>query len=440
MNWEGFQKISRKKESRQVKDTIYDVMISQPYIKIYYLICCLLCLVVLIDQICVSKNIFNFSASTYERVLDTNSQSNSYANIIQSYITDFGIYSKAQRKGRTSYLGKNREHSFPLITVDGFRMMADIIVDEPTSEQADSNSFLDYQSKSACESVGRNLNLGKQQVVVLFINSKQVLPFFSSGCFESIPISIVLITHNGDEDQPSDGNSRYLDQPNLVHWFAQNCDRVHDKLTCIPIGIENRQWGPPSIVGSHGSMPELLLGMMATRMPAYSASELSETARRDQSYQHTWSYFPGKTHISRDDVISILEKINPHWIRTNGSSNGERYFVTEYYRNVIQYVAMVCPRGNGRDTVRAWESLYLGRVIITLHSPADKLWDGLPVVLLDSWEELPNAENEILYCSHCRIIAGYLYFNSTCSSLINKSIFLNPNLTVLKYSLYDIPH
>jgi hypothetical protein len=128
------------------------------------------------------------------------------------------------------------------------------------------------------------LNFRTQQAVVLFITSNQVLPFFSSGCFESILIPVVLITHNGDEDQPSDGNAQYLDHPNLVHWFAQNCDRVHEKLTCIPIGIENRQWGPPSDVGSHGSMPELLLGMMATRMPAYDASELSETIRIDRAF------------------------------------------------------------------------------------------------------------------------------------------------------------
>ena len=125
-------------------------------------------------------------------------------------------------------------------------------------------------------------------------------------------------------------------------------------------------------------------------MPAYTARELAFTARKDKTYEHTWAYFPRKTHNSRNDLISVLEKSSPHWIRTSGAHDVDKYFVTDFYRNVLQHVAIVCPRGNGRDSHRAWESLYLGRVIITLHSSADKLWDGLPVVLLDSWVGVMN--------------------------------------------------
>ncbi len=94
--------------------------------------------------------------------------------------------------------------------------------------------------------------------------------------------------------------------------------------------------------------------------------------------------------------MSILNSSNPRWLRTSGAPDGGKYFVTDFYREILQHVAIVCPRGNGRDSHRAWESLYLGRVIITLHSPADKLWDGFPVILLNSWEELSMHENEIL--------------------------------------------
>lgn len=316
-------------------------------------------------------------------------------DIIQSYITDFGIYSIAQRSGRSSFLGKNREHSFPLITGDGFRMIADHIIDEPSSIPNEFSSLFEWQSKNACESAGRDLHLDNGQAFVLFIRNSLVRPFFASDCFESISVPIVLITHNGDEDQPTDENARYLDHPKLVHWFAQNCDRVHAKLTCIPIGIENRQWGPPTDGGTHGSMPELLLGMMAARLPSYTASDLASIAREDRSFKHTWAFF-GKTHVSRDNVISALESLEIQWIRTSGAPDGGKYFVTEYYRNVLQHVAIVCPRGNGRDSHRVWESLYLGRVVVTLHSPADSLLDGFPTILLDSWDDLITIEKNIL--------------------------------------------
>jgi len=347
---------------------------------------------------CWNSNQINFEQLTTfsNNTLNEQETRQHFEDVVQSYVSDFGFYSRAQRVGRTSFLGKNREHSLPLITGDGFRMMSDLFIDEPSNDHSDKASLFEWESKTSCESAGQSLNLNKGQAFLLFIRNYLVRPFFASGCFERITVPVVLITHNGDEDQPSDENAPYLDHLNLIHWFAQNCDRVHEKLTCIPIGIENRQWGPPSNEGTHGSMPELLLGMMASRMPAYTSRELALMARKDKTYQHTWAYFPRKTHNSRNDLTSILETSTPHWIRTSGAPDGGKYFVTDFYRNVLQHVAIVCPRGNGLDSHRAWESLYLGRVIITLHSSADKLWDGLPVVLLDSWDELPTHENEIL--------------------------------------------
>jgi hypothetical protein len=275
-------------------------------------------------------------------------------------------------------------------------MISDLIIDELSNDPRENESLFKWESITACESAGRSLNLYKEQALLLFIQNSFVRLFFASGCFERIAFPVVLITHNGDENQPSDENAPYLNHPYLIHWFAQNCDRLHEKLTCIPIGIENRQWGPPSNEGTHGTMPELLLGMMISRMHEHNSWDLALIARKDKSYQHTWAFFSRNTHSSRDDLISILEKSSPHWVRTTGASNGGKFFVSDFYRNVLQHVAIVCPRGHGLDTHRAWESLYLGRVIITLHSPADKLWEGLPVVLLDSWDELLTHENIIL--------------------------------------------
>lgn len=316
-------------------------------------------------------------------------------DIIQEYASDFGTYSKHQRTGR-AYLTHRmtREHSFPLITGDGFRMIADLIIDDRTDTPVE--YIFNWQSKLACESVGNNLNLELGQAVVLFVAIPLVNEFFSSSCFESIRVPIVVITHNGDDDMPSDTNARYLDHPNLVHWFAQNCDRVHAKLTCIPIGIENRHWGPPSNDGSHGSMPELLLGMMVTRSHSYSAAQLALSALTQKNIQHTWAYFPRVTHVSRSDLKAGLEKAGTEWVRASGAPNGGHYFVTDYYRTILQHVAIACPRGNGRDSHRAWESLYLGRVIITLHSPANKLWEDLPVLILDNWDKLPGMGKNIL--------------------------------------------
>ena len=55
--------------------------------------------------------------------------------------------------------------------------------------------------------------------------------------------------------------------------------------------------------------------------------------------------------------------------------------MAELVRTEQSYVA-------GLDTLRAWEALYLGRVIVGRSLPMDPLWEGLPVLLLPSWDAL----------------------------------------------------
>ena len=59
-----------------------------------------------------------------------------------------------------------------------------------------------------------------------------------------------------------------------------------------------------------------------------------------------------------------------------------------------EYGFVLCPPGNGIDTHRTWEALALRSIPIVIRSSrlADRLYEGLPVVLVDSFREvtLPN--------------------------------------------------
>lgn len=52
---------------------------------------------------------------------------------------------------------------------------------------------------------------------------------------------------------------------------------------------------------------------------------------------------------------------------------------------------VLCPRGNGLDSHRAWETLYVGRIPVVASSAMDAAFDGLPVMILQSWSDLLNA-------------------------------------------------
>ncbi len=52
---------------------------------------------------------------------------------------------------------------------------------------------------------------------------------------------------------------------------------------------------------------------------------------------------------------------------------------------------VLCPEGNGFDTHRLWETLYMGGTpIVTRNKYLDDLYNRLPVVVLESWKELKD--------------------------------------------------
>jgi len=52
-----------------------------------------------------------------------------------------------------------------------------------------------------------------------------------------------------------------------------------------------------------------------------------------------------------------------------------------------KYKFVVCPPGNGVDTHRLWEALYLGCIPITLKHRIYRDYN-LPIIQLNSWEEI----------------------------------------------------
>lgn len=64
-----------------------------------------------------------------------------------------------------------------------------------------------------------------------------------------------------------------------------------------------------------------------------------------------------------------------------------------YLASLRRHDFVACPEGNGVDTHRLWETLYMGGIPIVTSSPfIDELCRGLPVITIASWEALPPME------------------------------------------------
>lgn len=186
------------------------------------------------------------------------------------------------------------------------------------------------------------------------------LPNFFLRMHPRIRSKYILVSHNGDLPVPANF-SHILDDPRLIAWFGQNVENYsHPKLHPIPIGLANLCW-------AHGNV---------------------ETVDRS-------------VH-SLDGIRDILLYVNLN-IETNPSVRrpvydlfaNQPYSFTSLSTSFENYLMdlsrskfVLSPRGNGLDTHRTWEALYLGAIPIVLSSSLDPLFEDLPVLIINSWSEI----------------------------------------------------
>ena len=178
--------------------------------------------------------------------------------------------------------------------------------------------------------------------------------------------SYVLITHNSDVEIGQD-EVAWLDGTGsrITHWFAQNVTVAHPRLAPLPIGIANRMW-------PHGNVRVLARAM--TR------------ARGKDKDRLVFVHFNTATHARRAPIWDAL--------RTNfpglpSSPPPSRRFA-DYLGHLAAHHYCVCPRGNGIDTHRLWECVYLGVIPIVERTTHVELWAraGVPLLIVEDWSDV----------------------------------------------------
>jgi hypothetical protein len=165
----------------------------------------------------------------------------------------------------------------------------------------------------------------------------------------------VLITHNGDEGINANHLS-ILEDPNLIRWFGQNVEIEHPKLESIPIGLAN--------------------GEMERNEDIYIKLIREQEDKTNLLYCNNtmWS------HVG--ERAKCLEALN-----RNGLVNSERVSIDVYLENIKKSYFAVSPDGNGVDTHKLWECLYLKTVPIVTRSINSNFYSHLPILFIDSWDD-----------------------------------------------------
>lgn len=169
----------------------------------------------------------------------------------------------------------------------------------------------------------------------------------------------VLITHNSDFNITNcDTINKILNNNKVEKWYAQNLCYKHNKLHLLPIGIANSQW-PHGNINIFNNIDCLL----------------HKTKNIYFQFNVHTNYH--KRQLCYNSLINKLEWLNP----TNPLDNIKR---------LQEYKFCICPEGNGVDTHRLWEALYLKVVPIVINSDFIQILASynVPLVILNNWEDL----------------------------------------------------
>jgi hypothetical protein len=169
-----------------------------------------------------------------------------------------------------------------------------------------------------------------------------------------------LITHNSDLPV----NNCYVPS-NLVKWYAQNLCFNHPKVEPIPIGLENQSW--------HPHKREVLKHLVLNR------------SSRHRIRKPLCQFNPGTFATERHPLFKMASN-QEVFADTYSCLNGVDF--SFYADNLIKYEFCLCPRGNGIDTHRLWESILLGCIPIIKRHKTHEFDLQLPIVFIENWREV----------------------------------------------------
>ena len=166
----------------------------------------------------------------------------------------------------------------------------------------------------------------------------------------------------------------YVDKIFCINYLG----RSTTKITGLPLGLENK------IYLSGG----LLKGF-----------EKSFKKGRDRRIGILVAWNDSTYIESRQEARVELEKSK------NTFSLRKRVAASVLHKLMSNSLFVACPRGNGLDTHRFWEAIYLGAIPVIKRDEALPIHADWPSLIVDSWSDVTNMNREQLIEEYFRLTA-----------------------------------
>lgn len=206
--------------------------------------------------------------------------------------------------------------------------------------------------------------------IVLFVFSHEIERFIEQ-VQPLLTWSVVLVLHNSDAIVDQDVLSRL--SPHVRHVFAQNLTAPSNvRHISVPIGIANSPY-------THGDRNRVDFTSRFATFPEW---------KKDMCYFG----FHVETNVPRRKLCKDTLDTSS-WLTWQSPNKPFQ----PYLFDLLRHKYAVCPEGNGVDTHRFWECLYLGVVPIVCPTQSSvefrsflTNWplEDMPVLVVSSWSDL----------------------------------------------------
>lgn len=226
------------------------------------------------------------------------------------------------------------------------------------------------------------------------VNARNI-PAFIDKVLPQLQTPVVLVSGCETVNTDVTGYERIIESPKILCWYLQNfaLDESHatsGRVVKLPLGFDfhtlNQTTRPAfSELGLAASTGHQQLELKRIRN---SIAPLCERPLR------VYMNF----HLSMDTMLRAKEALKRRKARLEAyTALRVKPFVWAQPRQMPRiavwrahkdFAFEASPVGNGLDCFRTWEAIALKTIPIVKTSPLDSLYEGLPVVIVNDWEEV----------------------------------------------------
>lgn len=250
-----------------------------------------------------------------------------------------------------------------------------------------------------------NFNYKNINPLVCITGYHSIISKFFNEIIHHFIYSITLIIIESDDIRLTE---KWLDNEKLKTCFTWNKPFEHNKLVALPIGFNYARHNDSLTKWLHNIDSNYINNFQQQYLKSITTKkkDIKPVAINYSTYTNPIrSFLINKATTDWKNICNIINFIAPiHSYKKKSYIEGEiRINVTNpiCYDILRKYKFILSPRGAGEDTHRTWESLLVGCIPIVFSSMLNELYDELPVVIVNDWNDinetyLNNKFNEIV--------------------------------------------